>query len=131
MDMRIPPLIIKIMLESNPLKSIMPVRRLAVHYCGDPRRRRIRTEAAEKEIRIPAREAQYIYIYIYTYIHIHISLLSLQPAGVLAARVLFSPETVSFHILLDRYIYIYIHIYTFTYIIYIYTYIHLLFDRDI
>ena len=30
MDMRIPPLDIKIMLESNPLKSIMLVRRLAV-----------------------------------------------------------------------------------------------------
>ena len=30
MDMRIPPLIIKIMLESNPLKSVMLVRRLAV-----------------------------------------------------------------------------------------------------
>ena len=31
MDVRIPPLRIKIMLESNPLKSIMLVRRLAVH----------------------------------------------------------------------------------------------------
>ena len=30
MDMRIPPVIIKIMLESNPLKSIMLVRILAV-----------------------------------------------------------------------------------------------------
>ena len=30
MDMRIPPLRIKIMLESNPLKSIVLVRRLAV-----------------------------------------------------------------------------------------------------
>ena len=34
MDMRIPPLRIKIMLESNPLKSIMLVRRLAVTNAG-------------------------------------------------------------------------------------------------
>ena len=33
MDMRIPPLRIKIMLESNTLKSIMLVRRLAVAVC--------------------------------------------------------------------------------------------------
>ena len=37
MDMSIPPLRIKIMLESNPLKSIMLVRKLAtlfIHMCG-------------------------------------------------------------------------------------------------
>ena len=45
MDMRIPPLRIKILLESNPLKSIILVRRLAV---AEERRGVIRTYVRSK-----------------------------------------------------------------------------------
>ena len=94
MDMRIPPLRLKIMLESNPSKSIVLVRRLAV---------RCRFLAAMVSTRIAARLGgvgrAHIYIYIYReremYVYIYIYIYRERERGV--------------------YIYIYIYIYLFMY----------------
>ena len=103
MCLRIPPLKFKIMLESNPLKSTMLVRRLAV---PGPAFQEVRSSglvpaAPGDRARQPRRTTHfrktnlslslYIYIYIHTYIHTH------------------------------TYIHIYVYIYIY---IYIHTYIH-------
>ena len=56
MDMRIPPLEIKIMLEWNPLKSTMLVGRLGV----------------DEQICHSGAAAMYIYIYIYIYTYVYV-----------------------------------------------------------
>ena len=52
MDMRIPPLKLKILLESNPLKSRILVERLAVLQEGEScaRDRRVAPSASEREV---------------------------------------------------------------------------------
>ena len=100
MDMRIPPLEIKIRLESNPLKSRILVRRLPVSRWT----------------------WIYIYIYIYNmciYIYIYIHMCVYIYIYIERERDIYTHVCVYVCI----YIYIYIHTYIYTYIhIYIYTY---------
>ena len=78
MYLRIPPLRIKITLESKPLKSTMLVGRLAVGRC----RARLEAEAGPAGTRkrsrrflFSVRASLYIYIYIYMYMYTHMIIL--------------------------------------------------------
>ena len=110
MDMRIPPLRIKIMFESNPLKSTMLVGRLGVWFVlialcaaklwdSGPSLRRI----SSPYVYI------YIYIYIYTYTYTHT----------------YTYTFIYIYIEREMCIYIYIYIYHVCIHIYIYIYTHI------
>ena len=104
MGMRIPLLKLKITLESNPLKSRILVRRLAVDFGSLIVRGRPSPRAGEL---LGARPAElnmelyiYIYIYIYTYLFIYLFIVFL-------FIIIYVYRSLS----LSLYIYIYIYIY--------------------